>query len=1248
MKRENKHKASEKVIAVLLVFILITGIMPFGMSQPAYAAGLAGGGTVRRNWFNELLDREKETLEKEEEEGVEEEEGEEGDGTLTLNEEQAAPVEALGFSTDQPERYTPGGQLVDRTKSPFGVNKVTKYGVNQLMVNLNLQNSLYEASFPLGSTFRDAKQSLIQDIQDNGTPVLDLNNIGERVSVAADTDGDGKDEVVNVFLASGKVGLSITQYVDNTAPGYTKKAVTKTYPNVRWDTGIFSNTMPSLNDKYRFMYAVSGDFDHDGKDEVAIGYRDSIVLCRITTTELTILSSLQLNNNSANYRAMAENGNFSGRFKNRTVNGMLAADLDDDGFKELFVTAGSSYVSKATEDTDEDINDYEKGDRSYLMIFRYTTDVSTLSEPTVELTASAGENAVYIDNPGMDIGDIFGDGEKELVIGGRLFGRKDNNNVGLIALHYDPESDSYQTGLKDNRLYTFVSDEFKAVQNKLGVKCVNFDPAAFMSFVVFGGFIYKYNPETDAFDKQIINSTNSSGLKVNSEAKSKNNLTNTNVSKDKTYILDMVAGNFNELTLENIGKDTSEQLVVLHHNEWYDSRRIYVTTVSMTDGVLYADMRQVANNKNNGYYFSICAPDIYDRGLQMEFLPGESEFIFSDPVVVSVLAATPYYEELMDEYEAIGNAKTLFGTEKSKSSSQSHGLSVSASFICGYEFSLNLFYGNISQAAWELEVSNEFTATFENYSSVTKSILYENYYNQNAVIVSAIPYDCYYFQVTNTETGASEKTMIMVPFSPVTRIMSFSAYKKVADTISVIPKVDDVFSHRVGDPRTYPSVAAGLSNVEDAEIQLGISGDDYGNFVGVGVGNNVTEQGISITQGKSRTLENKLEVKFTMTAGAGGVYVGGSAALGYTYSSTKSNEETTMYSGSVSGLPEDRESYSYKWSLAAYPYDLTVGDSTQRCMVIGYLCRPVGANYPPAPVQNFRVDKRSATEVTLKWDAPETAGVQAKGLPSGYILYRDDSGEGDYTQIATISGRNNVTYTDYEATGDACSYMIIAMNTRYSTPVTLEVPRIRVAEIAVKTAPRLSYADGEELDLSDLAVTLTYEDESSQDLAFADFGENFIVSVADGSALNTAQQGTQLTVTYVPDGITLNAGTLEVSAEAAYDISLTASFTVGNTNNATALEAGKSVSASASLSNNTGTAQQVLVILALYSDKGTMVASSVKAVNVAAGGTASAAFTSVFTVPAAVTGYTVKLFAWDGTSISDTRQIPKSNVMTLR
>jgi hypothetical protein len=151
-----------------------------------------------------------------------------------------------------------------------------------------------------------------------------------------------------------------------------------------------------------------------------------------------------------------------------------------------------------------------------------------------------------------------------------------------------------------------------------------------------------------------------------------------------------------------------------------------------------------------------------------------------------------------------------------------------------------------------------------------------------------------------------------------------------------------VFKHTVGDPRSYPKDKTNISNATGAEILLGTNGDDYGNFVGVGIGNNVTEEGISVSQGKSRTLENKLSVKFSAVGGAGGFYVGGSAGLGYTYSNTRSTEETEMYSGSTPGLP--REGRPIHINGASLPIlMISCRERHQRCMAISYLCQPVGA-----------------------------------------------------------------------------------------------------------------------------------------------------------------------------------------------------------------------------------------------------------------------------------------------------------------
>lgn len=70
-----------------------------------------------------------------------------------------------------------------------------------------------------------------------------------------------------------------------------------------------------------------------------------------------------------------------------------------------------------------------------------------------------------------------------------------------------------------------------------------------------------------------------------------------------------------------------------------------------------------------------------------------------------------------------------------------------------------------------------------------------------------------------------------------------------------------------------------------------------------------------------------------------------------------------------------------------------------------------------------------------------------------------------------------------------------------------------VVGLAVKNKPRESYVNGEKLDLSNLVVSLTYEDGSSEDTAFADFGNTIQSVPANGTVLSEADS--EVLITYV-------------------------------------------------------------------------------------------------------------------------------------
>jgi len=95
--------------------------------------------------------------------------------------------------------------------------------------------------------------------------------------------------------------------------------------------------------------------------------------------------------------------------------------------------------------------------------------------------------------------------------------------------------------------------------------------------------------------------------------------------------------------------------------------------------------------------------------------------------------------------------------------------------------------------------------------------------------------------------------------------------------------------------------------------------------------------------------------------------------------------------------------------------------------------------------------------------------------------------------------------------------------------------------IALKTQPaKMSYTEGDTLDLSGLEVTLTYDDSSTEDVAFADFaGKGITASPADGTELTVAVHH-DCPVILTCSGCQAETGNLTVSAALSGDAGLAA------------------------------------------------------------------------------------------------------------
>jgi hypothetical protein len=611
--------------------------------------------------------------------------------------------------------------------------------------------------------------------------------------------------------------------------------------------------------------------------------------------------------------------------------------------------------------------------------------------------------------------------------------------------------------------------------------------------------------------------------------------------------------------------------------------------------------------------------------------------------VSAVLAVSPYYEELADISGGLDQAATVYGTGTERTESTSNGVTANVGVTFGFEQGFSVLGIQIAQVSFEAAITNSFAYTWEEGKSIEKTSSFTNLFTDNAVVLTVIPQDVYYYTASYKDSSGNirqEDMVIQIPYAPITTIKPVSEYNLVAAEIPNAPIIDDevLGNITIGDPRSYPHTAQGLSNVDDADVILA-GRDENSSFDGCGIGDSAGEQSITSTSFQGKAFDYELSYNASYNVAVFGVSAGISYGAGYTRSSAETNSEFTTRMGTVASVPAAHSQYEFQWALAVYNYDLPAGDSVQRCEVINYLVKPIGT-FPPKIPENFALDSQTLTENVLKWEAAEGS--------AGYTVTRFTAESGtEADKTFTIAGKDTLSFTDTEIEkNQTYYYQILAYATKNSISVgPIKADGLSVSGISIKTQPRLVYNEGDPLDLSALVVTLETSNGGSYDVAFSDFENADLTTSLDHEfELTTSETGTPVAVTYTP-GHTANTENLTVNAKSPYDFTIMVSFQVGTKKDATALEANKTLVATTQLTNTSSSAQDVLVILALYSNKGNMEKSSYVTKNIKAAETQTVA--PSLTLPANVSGYSAKVFVWDGTSFTTTTLSPKSPTVKI-
>jgi len=191
---------------------------------------------------------------------------------------------------------------------------------------------------------------------------------------------------------------------------------------------------------------------------------------------------------------------------------------------------------------------------------------------------------------------------------------------------------------------------------------------------------------------------------------------------------------------------------------------------------------------------------------------------------------------------------------------------------------------------------------------------------------------------------------------------------------------------------------------------------------------------------------------------------------------------------------------------------------------------------------------QSDMELYANWNVDDNTiiGMYGQPIPNNRITIRNgenvsfQSAGGFSNHSWMLNGINDSNYNDSEwyyfttynrdkELGKDYILSLSVMNGKdgkyYSSSVTIRIPN---ATMTIRTQPKLSYTEGDMLDLSALEVTLTYDDSfKPENVKFSDFAlRNIIVSPPNGAPLYQSHNNQQIIVSY--DKQTLQTNRLTV------------------------------------------------------------------------------------------------------------------------
>ena len=996
---------------------------------------------------------------------------------MIVNEDNLTSLEeaaAWNFSTDQPEsskeRETLGENPLGGTDDTIGV-----------LGSVPLEIFIAGGSASYDNSSRDYDEGDLSDVYwyDNlktsedgylestaegfagvtGVTPSGSKNVLPSATVSADLNGDGIDELLRYYVeiknGSGTVVNDLDSF-NSGKSGYTAsfklQAInTQTGKQIASVTlGTFSNT---ANDSFfipdsiyyysSYMQITAGDYNGDGKDEVAVAVPDqnhqnsSSHLGNVSVYSLSGSTLINNFNKSVTYYSRYGDSDSNINFSSFCL---TSGDSDNDAKDELLFTEMNDVINVDEENS--------------LYIIDYSSGSYTSALDHISLLG----NGSSFGNAGITVGDIDNDGLNEIVYGGYMVNSDHktdsaefsyDNGTKKTITYYHELAMNYMKYNNDQHYYGYSDKGFTVLreEDKTAITCVDegstkyvdnsgrklsnahrypnsqnwtlpIQAVSLTGFVngnandqiFFGNMMYYYNASIGRFD-----------VYDDSNEATTDTIAYNSFDTPYSSITALMPGSYLSADSNYAPSDGREQLLVAYAKRDNDQAHnaFEYSLLYESAGGTAMDVQKQRNRlaKTSGgsvnsydYYPTVCALNSDDDATFTQYLG--YEFTYTKPEVLTVMASVPYFQDIYGAYHNGPGATYITNTNGSTATD-----SVSASISLGWymSFSQDIGVFGVKLASVEMEESITASTSYEYSKTVEKesSISYKTYGGQDSVVMTASPVDTYFYRYFSEDDKYAKSypdavrsdpstwgTMtVCLPGSPQTIVYSVDDYNKLAETYG-LDKVDSTFwTHTLGDPGTYPSSPKDFIGAKNLQYAGSPASTTHG------TGSVLTEFKTTTTEENAYSFSLSLATKFG--AGVGGLITGATFECETGYSGATAKYKGTTFGAELENYPDGdgyaTENYSLTTQLYSYTKELNDNDVMVLDFTVSYI------NCLPMLPENFASSDVDSDSAVLSWNISPT--VSAKLKPDHIRLERYEDYYGTWTVIEDNVSPNAGSYS---------------------------------------------------------------------------------------------------------------------------------------------------------------------------------------------------------------------------------------------